>query len=726
MRKIICVTTYPPRECGIATFSQDLIRAITHQFGKSYSVKICAVESDSEQHTYPSEVAYTLNTSTADSFATLTRQLNEDSETAILLIQHEFGLYLKQEEAFLQMLEQLNKPVVVVFHTVLSHPSAALRQYVDRMAIACIRLVVMTRNSARILQNEYGIKESKITIIPHGTHLVSFGDKKNLKDLYHVSNRRILSTFGLMSSGKSIETTLNALPAIVKENPSVLFLIIGKTHPGVLKSEGESYRLSLEAKVKELHLEPYVAFINEYVELPVLLDYLQLTDIYLFTSCDPNQAVSGTFVYALSCGCPIIATPIPHALELLSDDSGIIVDFKDSAQLAQAVNHLLADEDLRIKMGIIGLQKTAATAWQNAAIAYVELFQRIGRSEELSYSLPPVDISHIHRMSGNEGITQFSKGNRPNYETGCTLDDTARALIVLCQAAIMGKGEKDGKYIKQYLDFIHFCQQPDGSFLNYVDRHGKFTAQNQETGLEDSNGRAVYALGYFISCSGYFSPSWQEEAIDMLQKAIPRFENIQSPRSMAYIIKGIYYYHLLHPSTRTEDIMEQLADKLMFFYRSTADGSWSWFENYVTYDNSILPEALLLAYLVIGRKEYKEIARKSFDFLLQNIFVDNRIRVVSNQGWLFKGKGSHSYGEQPIDVAGTVITLNLFHKVFKEDNYLRKQKDAFNWFLGNNHLHQIVYNPATGGCYDGLEKNNINLNQGAESSVCYLMARLTM
>lgn len=726
MRKIICVTTYPPRECGIATFSQDLIRAITHQFGKSYSVKICAVESDSEQHTYPSEVAYTLNTSTADSFATLTRQLNEDSETAILLIQHEFGLYLKQEEAFLQMLEQLNKPVVVVFHTVLSHPSAALRQCVDRMAIACIRLVVMTRNSARILQNEYGIKESKITIIPHGTHLVSFGDKKNLKDLYHVSNRRILSTFGLMSSGKSIETTLNALPAIVKENPSVLFLIIGKTHPGVLKSEGESYRLSLEAKVKELHLEPYVAFINEYVELPVLLDYLQLTDIYLFTSCDPNQAVSGTFVYALSCGCPIIATPIPHALELLSDDSGIIVDFKDSAQLAQAVNHLLADEDLRIKMGIIGLQKTAATAWQNAAIAYVELFQRIGRSEELSYSLPPVDISHIHRMSGNEGITQFSKGNRPNYETGCTLDDTARALIVLCQAAIMGKGEKDGKYIKQYLDFIHFCQQPDGSFLNYVDRHGKFTAQNQETGLEDSNGRAVYALGYFISCSGYFSPSWQEEAIDMLQKAIPRFENIQSPRSMAYIIKGIYYYHLLHPSTRTEDIMEQLADKLMFFYRSTADGSWSWFENYVTYDNSILPEALLLAYLVIGRKEYKEIARKSFDFLLQNIFVDNRIRVVSNQGWLFKGKGSHSYGEQPIDVAGTVITLNLFHKVFKEDNYLRKQKDAFNWFLGNNHLHQIVYNPATGGCYDGLEKNNINLNQGAESSVCYLMARLTM
>lgn len=725
MRKIICITTYPPRECGIATFSLDLTRAIVHQFGKSYSVKICAIESDSEQHTYTKKVMYTLNTSVSTSFATLTRQLNEDPEVSIILVQHEFGLYIKQEEAFLQMLKNLNKPIVLVFHTVLSQPDATLKQSVDRISIACTKLVVMTRNSARVLQNEYGIKESKITIIPHGTHLVSFRDKEQLKDYYQVPKRRILSTFGLISSGKSIETTLNALPAIIEKNPSVLFLIIGKTHPGIVKSEGEQYRNSLEAKVKELHLEPYVQFINEYLELSVLLDYLQLTDVYLFTSNDPNQAVSGTFVYALSCGCPIIATPIPHALELLNDDSGIIFDFNDSAKLAQGVNLLLSNEDLRLKMGTASLQKTAATAWQNTAIAYVRLFQQIGRAEELVYSLPPIDTYHIHRMSRNGGIIQFSKGNRPDSETGCTLDDTARALTALCQAMKVGKGKNGGKYIKKYLDFILFCQQPDGSFLNYVDQHGNFTVQNQETGLEDSNGRAVYALGYFISCSGYF-PLWQEEAITILQKAIPRFTDIQSPRSIAFIIKGLYYYNLLQPSACTEKIIEQLADKLTYFYQSTADKGWSWFENYVTYDNGVLPEALLLAYLIIGREEYKTIARKSFDFLLQNIFVDNQIQVISNQGWLFKGKGNHSYGEQPIDVAGTVITLNLFHKVFKEENYFRKQTDAFNWFLGNNHLHQIIYNPATGGCYDGLEKNNINLNQGAESSICYLMARLTM
>ena len=321
MRKIICITTYPPRECGIATFAQDLIRAILSKFGDSYSIKICAVESDTEQHTYTEDVEYVLNTSDVSAYAALTRQLNENSEVKMVLVQHEFGLYAAQEEAFLQMLQQLLKPVILVFHTVLSQPSPALYRSVGRMMAACANLVVMTQNSREILLRDYQVDEDKITVIPHGTHLVSFRDKSKLKDFYQLSGRRVLSTFGLLSPGKSIETTLDALPAIVEANPSVIFLIIGKTHPGVLKQEGEKYRNFLEAKIKELHLEEYVLFINQYLELPVLLEYLQLTDVYLFTSSDPNQAVSGTFVYALSCGCPIIATPIPHALQLLSDDS---------------------------------------------------------------------------------------------------------------------------------------------------------------------------------------------------------------------------------------------------------------------------------------------------------------------------------------------------------------------------------------------------------------------
>ncbi|MDC2384413.1 glycosyltransferase [Bacteroides ovatus] len=727
MRKIICITTYPPRECGIATFAQDLIRAILSKFGESYSIKICAVESDTEKQTCTGDVEYVLDTSDISAYATLTRQLNENSEVKMVLVQHEFGLYAAQEEAFLQMLQQLLKPVILVFHTVLAQPSPALYRSVGRMMATCANLVVMTQNSREILLRDYQADGDKIAVIPHGTHLVSFRDKSKLKDFYQLSGRRVLSTFGLLSPGKSIETTLDALPAIVKTNPSVIFLIIGKTHPGVLKVEGEKYRNLLEAKIKELHLEEHVLFINQYLELPVLLEYLQLTDVYLFTSSDPNQAVSGTFVYALSCGCPIIATPIPHALELLSDDSGIIFDFKNSEQLSEAANHLLADEKLRTQMKLVGLQKTAATAWENVAIAYASLFQKTGRvEEELIYSLPPIDTYHIRRMSRQWGIIQFSKGNRPDSSTGYTLDDTARALMAMCQVVATGQGKVKERYVKTYLNFIRYCQQPDGSFLNYVDKDGIFTSQNEEVGLDDSNGRAVCALGYFISCAGHFPAPWKEEAEAILKRTFQRFDRIESPRSIAFMLKGFYYYSRECPSAQTDACIWLLANKLAQIYRRTAEVHWRWFEAYLTYDNAILPEAMLLAHLAIGREEYKEIARESFEFLLKKVFVGNRIQVVSNQGWMHKGKSSHGFGEQPVDVAGMVIALKTFYQVFKDEKYLRMQKDAFNWFLGNNHLHQIVYNPATGGCYDGLEENNINLNQGAESTVCYLMARLSL
>lgn len=726
MRKIICITTYPPRECGIATFAQDLISAVHAKFGESYSIKVCAVESETEKHTYTDEVEYVLDTSDVSSFAALAGQLNDNPEVEIVLVQHEFGLYAEQEEAFVQMLEHLCKPVILIFHTVLPEPSLALSLCVGRMVAACTHLVVMTQNSRQVLEQEYAVEKDKITVIPHGTHLVSFHNKTWLKEKYQFTGRRILSTFGLLSPGKSIETTLEALPAIVKANPAVLFLIIGKTHPSVLKAEGEAYRNLLEAKVKELQLDGHVCFINQYVELSVLLDYLQLTDVYLFTSSDPRQAVSGTFVYAIGCGCPIVATPIPHALELLGDGSGLISGFQNPEQLAVATNRLLADERLRSKMRLFGLQKTAATAWENVAIAYALLFRRTGKTEEeLVYSLPPVNVSHVRRLSRKWGIIQFAEGNRPDSRTGFTLDDTARALMALCRLTVAGH-EAEEKYVRMYLDFIRYCQQPDGSFLNYVDRDGMFTSQNQAVGLEDSSGRAICALGYFISCASYFPASWKEEAMTLFERATAIFKKVESPRSIAFILKGLYYYSSKYPSIKMETFMRLLADKLSRCYRATAEKDWLWFEKYLTYDNSLLPEAMLLASLVTGRKEERQIARESFDFLLHKIFVGNRIRVAPNQGWIHKDEECQGFGEQPVDVAGTVIALHTFYQVFKEEKYRRMQTEAFNWFLGNNHLHQIVYNPATGGCYDGLEEKNVNLNQGAESAVSYLTARLAM
>lgn len=727
MKEILCITTYPPRVCGIATFSFDLIQAIHEKFDQSYTVKVCAVESDIEKHIYDNTVKYVLNSSDQESFSLIAKKINTDIDVDLVCIQHEFGLYNENKESFLHLVQTIKKPIVIVFHTVLSHPKEALRKYLQGIIDACQYVVVMTHASSIILKKEYMINAEKINIIPHGTHLVTQVDKNRLKEKHNLSGRMILSTFGLLSPGKRIETTLDALPSIIKENPSVLFLILGETHPTVVRSQGETYRKSLKAKVKELDLSENVQFINKFLDLPVLLEYLQMTDIYLFTSSDPNQAVSGTFVYALSCGCPIIATPIPHALELLSDNTGVIFDFNNSEQLALAANRLLKDEKLRVQMGISGLQKTAFTAWENAAIAYILLFKKtLASDEKLVYSIPPVNIEHIELMSRHFGIIQFAKGNKPDIDSGYTLDDNARALIGLCKVYINKKHSTCRDCIKRYLDFILFCLQDDGTFKNYVDKSYNFTSQNDDVLLDDSNGRAIWALGDFIRYGDAFPKSWIVAATKAFRLTFPAIRKMQSPRSLAFVIKGLCYFYTKEPIQEVYDLIQILADKLTALFLNTADDNWKWFEIYLTYENSVLPESLLYAYEVTKHEQYKNIAKKSFDFLLTKTFVNGQIKVISNKNWLHRGESNTKFGEQPIDVAGTVMALTTFYNIFHEMKYIEKQKEAFSWFLGNNHLHQIVYNPITGGCYDGLEENNINLNQGAESSACYLMSRLSL
>jgi hypothetical protein len=520
------------------------------------------------------------------------------------------------------------------------------------------------------------------------------------------------------------------LPAVVKTNPDVLFLIIGKTHPTVIKQEGEKYRQMLEKKVAELQLQPYVQFINYFLPLPDLLEYLQLTDIYLFTSKDPNQAVSGTFSYAISCGCPIISTPIPHAREVLGNDAGIIIDFENPQQLTNAVFNLLNDEQLRKNIGSNGLHRMASTAWENSAIAHARLFEEIENNKiSLQYDLPAINLDHIKKLTTNFGIIQFSKINHSDIDSGYTLDDNARALIAMCQHFELTKDEADVKYINIYFNFIKYCLQPNGYFFNYVNEEREFTEQNNSTNLEDSNGRAIWALGYLISINNLLPKKLITDAELVMQSSLLNINKIHSTRAMAFMIKGLYYGNTKNKSAQTISLIKELANRLVQMYRHEADREWQWFESYLTYANSILPEAMLCAWLATGNLIYKEIAKSSFNFLLSKTFTKNSIKVISNKNWLHRSEKPVPVamgGEQPIDVAYTILALNKFYDVFTDEDYLHKMEISFNWFLGNNHVHQIIYNPCTGGCYDGLEENYVNLNQGAESTISYLMARLTV
>ncbi len=727
--EILIISSLPPKECGIATFSQDLINSLNNKFYNTFKLKFCAVISNQDKE-FNNDIDYLLNTDESEKYKKLAEEINSNLNIEIILLQHEFGFFSKNEGSFANFLKLLNKPIIIVFHTVLPNPNEILRKNVINLASCCASLIVMTKSSAAILKKDYFINDNKIEIIPHGTHLVKHLDKNKLKHKYNLKSRKVVSTFGLLSSGKSIESTLDALPIMIKTHPEIMFLIIGKTHPSIVKTEGEKYRQMLEQKVVDMKLENNVLFINYFLPLNILLEYLQLTDIYLFTSKDPNQAVSGAFSYAISCGCPIISTPIPHALEVIQNKAGIIIDFQNHKQLSTTVLNLLNNDQLLSEISLNGLHKMAVTAWENSAIAHANLFVKVSQNKiKLKFQNPPINLLQMKKMTTSFGIIQFSKLNQPDILSGYTLDDNARALIAMCQHYDLTADNSDLEYIKIYLNFIGYCWKSEGYFLNYVDENKEFTKQNISTNLADAFGRSLWALGYTISLGSHLPDDIINEAEGIYKTVIIHTTKIYSTRALAFVIKGIYYHNLKNSSDFDANLTKELTNRLVQMYRHESDEKWNWFESYLTYANSLLPEAMLCAWLTTGDAQYKEIAKSAFDFLLKNIFNENKINVISNKGWFNKKSSKHYQvlgGQQPIDVAYTLIALNKFYEVFKSEDYLNKIELSMNWFHGNNYLNQIIYNPCTGGCYDGLEDTYVNLNQGAESTVSYLMARLTI
>ena len=431
--EILFITTYPPRECGIATYTQDLRNAIQEKFGHSFSLKVCALNAKESDYNYTDEVKYSINTDEKEQFIQLANRINADKNIAMIFLQHEFGLFGGENGNYLlKLMAHLKRPITTTFHTVLPNPNSKLKKVVRKIVDCSDSVIVMTKTSAALLKSDYGIASQKTAVIAHGTHLVTSDETSQNKSKIHLADRIILSTFGLLSEGKSIETAIEALPKIIERFPNVIYLVIGKTHPEVLKRDGEKYRNSLYEKVFELGLQNNVRFINRYLSLQELMDYLQRTKIYLFTSKDPNQAVSGTLAYALACGCPVISTPIPHAKELL-DGAGINFDFQNSEQLAEATIKLLFDPKLLKEMRLNALHTISSASWQNAAIAHIELTKSslAKHKVELKYELPKISLDHIKRLTTNDGMIQFSQISVPDLDSGYTLDDNARALIAV-------------------------------------------------------------------------------------------------------------------------------------------------------------------------------------------------------------------------------------------------------------------------------------------------------
>lgn len=723
------MSSYPPRECGLATFSSDVVNSIKLVFGDSLPIEVCALQKEENQFDYGLDVHYALTVSSIEEYRILAEKINTRDDIGMVCIEHEFGLFDGDYGNYLlSFLLAVNKPIATVFHTVLPGPNDKLKKIVKAIIDLSNKIVVLTKRSQEVLIRDYDCEDSKLRIIPHGTHMVLWDQKEKLKKEYGYSDKIVLSTFGLISDNKNIETVLHALPEIIAKHPEVVYLVIGKTHPEILKKDGEKYRNILIETTKKLQIENNVFFVNEFLELKQLLDYLVLSDIYLFASKDPNQAVSGTFAYAMSCGCAVISTPIAHAVEVLNNDVGILLEgFDKPEQFKNAILELVENKQKRLEMGQNGYAFTHETTWENIALKYGFLFAEVTESKgKLSFNFPPIKLDHIKELTTDYGILQFSKFSQPDTLSGYTLDDNARALINILMYYDMSSDPVALDLAKIYLNFIAEIQREDGQFDNYKDINRQLTKQNELVNLEDSNGRALWSLGFVLSLQKKLPQEFVQQAQKIWDKAVLHIDKVSSPRAIAYSLKGLCYYYQVIFDKNVKNYIAQLADKLLHHYQINSDDEWCWYEDYMTYANNVLPEAMLYSFLATGDLKYKKIALITFDFLLSHYFMKGEISVISNRGWFVKGEKKNAYGEQPIEVATTIITLHLFYQVTGNVKYRSQMNLAFSWFLGNNHLNQIVYNPVNGASYDGLEDKNVNINQGAESTLCFFKAQLIM
>ena len=725
---IICSATFPPRQCGIATFTADLTNAIDQMFGPSIESKIVAMNlNEVSRFPYSNKVIFQISQPNERDYVNAALRLNQLEKVQLVNIQHEFGIFGGEYGSnLLLFLEKIRKPVVVTFHTVLPYPDEKMHNVVQSIAKYSKGIIVMTHYSKELLERDYGLNPNQIQIIPHGIHHVPYRTSEHAKSTLGFSGRLILSTFGLLNSNKGIEYVIESLPRVVEKFPNVLFLVIGVTHPVVLKQEGENYRNFLINKVYELGLSDHVLFYNNYFHPNHLLKFLEATDIYLSPSLDPNQTVSGTLSYALGSGRPVISTAFAQAKEDITDKVGMLVDFKKPRAFTDAIIKLLSDDELRLQMGKNAYFRTRYRTWQNVTLSYLKYFsQFVPELIPGQRKLPSIKLAHLAKLTDNFGIIQFAKLTEPDISSGYTLDDNARALVVATLHYKKFRALFSLKLASIYLNFICRIARPDGYFDNYVNPDRAVDEQrNREESSEDASARALYSLAQ-VSTNKEIPKRFRKKAHSVFENSFRKNITFSAPRAIAFYIKGLHLLLSKWKEPKTLGVLINQCEQLVNLYNKNHSSDWEWFEPVLTYSNAILPEALLLGYKITGEKKYLEISKTTFNFLIKHSFKDDIYIPIGQSGWFPKGGERQYFDQQPEDVATTVEALNTMFQVTKRKHYKELAYKTFNWFLGDNVLGQVVYDRTTGGCYDGVGEKSINLNQGAESTISYLLARFS-
>jgi glycosyltransferase involved in cell wall biosynthesis len=738
INRIAFIGNYLPRQCGIATFTTDLCEAFAAQYSELTCIALPVNDIDAG-YAYPTRVRFELMEKDIDSYRRAADFLNINNVDLVCL-QHEYGIFGGRAGShILALLRELRMPIVTTLHTILHDPDPDQRRVLEEVAASSDRLVVMSQRGAEFLQEVYRVLPEKIDLIPHGIPDLPFVDPSFHKDLFGVEGKVVLLSFGLLSANKGLENVIAALPAIIARYPDLVYIILGATHPHVLRNEGETYRLSLQWLAQEKGVEGHVIFYNRFVSLEELIEFIGAADIYITPYLNAAQIVSGTLAYTMGAGKAVISTPYWYAEEMLAEGRGALVPFRDSTALAEQVIDLLENEAKRHAMRKRAYLFGREMIWPQVARRYMESFER-ARAERRHFTppdftvkaldkrpgeLPPLKLDHLRRMTDGTGMLQHALFTVPNYREGYTTDDNARALIVSTLLEELGSGEAF-ELASRYLAFVWYALDIEtGRFRNLMDYQRHWL---QERGSDDSHGRALWALGTVLGRSN--APALRSMAGRVFEQGLPAMVDTTSPRAWAFALIGIHEYLRRFAGDRmANQVREELAGRLLALYQTHRSDEWRWFEEGLAYCNAALPHALLMCGQWIPNNAMTEAGLESLGWLaeLQRADADGSHFVpIGSNGFYQRGGERARFDQQPVEAQAMVSACLEAHRVTGDNRWRKEARRAFDWFIGRNDLNLPIYDPTTGGCRDGLHPDRRNENQGAESTLAFLQVLLEL
>jgi glycosyltransferase involved in cell wall biosynthesis len=736
---IAFVSDYLPRQCGIATFTHDLCEAVAIQAKGSHDVFTVAMNDQPEGYPYPERVRFEVRQSVQADYRLAAEFLNVNQVSTVCL-QHEYGIFGGPYGShILALLKRLRRPVVATLHTVLKDPTEEQRLVMREVTRICSRVVVMSDLAYELLEGIYGVPREKIAMIHHGIPDVPFIDSTFYKDQFGVEGRQVMLTFGLLSPGKGLEYVIEALPAIVRKHPELVYIMLGATHPHVKRENGEEYRNALTRRVHELGMTDHVIFQNRFVTLEELCEFLGAADLYVTPYLNEAQITSGTLAYALGAGKATISTPYWYAAEMLAEGRGRLVPFHDSDAIAEQVIDLLDNDNERHAMRKRAYTFCRRMLWKRVAQDYLDLFDEAGeawlesrhkipaaraRKVEKQPELPEVDLRHLRTLTDRTGVFHQSLYATPDRRGGYCTDSSAQALTATVMYWDQTHDDSVLGLMQTYLAFLSYAMDEDnGRFHNFMNYDHTWA---EGIGSEDSHARALWALGTSVALCPH--ESMIGLATHLFLRGLPAVASFSSPRAWALSIIGIHaYLRRFGGDSTVRRFRAQLTEQLAELFRDHMADDWPWCEDVVTYSNARLPHALLMSGKWLNRGDYIDLGKAALHWLMKTqTNEDGMLSLIGTEGWYVRGGTRAQFDQQPIEAHALVDACLEAFRVTREKHWLTHAHRAFNWFLGDNDLRTPMYDFTTGGCRDGLHSDRVSENQGAESTLAWLMSLLAM